>query len=77
MSKEQYENIIKHTRENLGESILEKITKFEYSELDGYFVIEVYVKEGMQAKNLGEILTTIEDYAREQNTRVVVDFLRG
>ena len=41
-----------------------------------YFVIQVYVKEGMKARNLGEILSNIEDYAREHNISVVVDFLR-
>ncbi|MGL5417823.1 MAG: hypothetical protein ACRDAU_19295 [Clostridium sp.] len=77
MSREQYDDIIKHARESLEQSILEKITKFEYNEIDGYYVIQVYVKEGMKARNLGEILTNIEDYAKEQDTSVVVDFLRG
>lgn len=30
----------------------------------------------MKARNLGEILSNIEDYAREHNISVVVDFLR-
>ncbi|WP_394903582.1 hypothetical protein [Clostridium butyricum] len=77
MSKEQYDDIIKHAKESLEKNILDKITKFRYSEIDDYFVIQVYVKEGMKARNLGEILSNIEDYAREQNISVVVDFLRG
>lgn len=77
MSKEQYDDIIKHTKISLEKNILDKITKFRYSEIDDYFVIQVYVKEGMKARELGEILTNIEDYAREKNLSVVVDFLRG
>ncbi|WP_373897759.1 hypothetical protein ACER0A_011070 [Haloimpatiens sp. FM7315] len=77
MSKEQYDDIIKHAKESLEKNILDKITEFRYSEIDDYFVIQVYVKEGMKARNLGEILSNIEDYAREQNISVVVDFLRG
>ncbi|MDU1116760.1 MAG: hypothetical protein E7J99_11420 [Clostridium butyricum] len=77
MSKEQYDDIIKHAKESLEKNILDKITDFRYSEIDDYFVIQVYVKEGMKARNLGEILSNIEDYAREQNISVVVDFLRG
>ncbi|MPQ44989.1 hypothetical protein [Clostridium tarantellae] len=77
MSKEQYDDIIKHTKASLEKNILDKITKFRYSEIDDYFVIQVYVKEGMKARKLGEILTNIEDYAREKNISVVVDFLRG
>lgn len=77
MSKEQYDDIIKHAKESLEKNILGEITEFRYSEIDDYFVIQVYVKEGMKARKLGEILTNIEDYAREQNISVVVDFLRG
>lgn len=77
MSKEQYDDIIKHAKESLEKNILDEITEFRYSEIDDYFVIQVYVKEGMKARKLGEILTNIEDYAREQNISVVVDFLRG
>lgn len=64
MAKEQYENIVKYIMGNIGNSILEKISKFVYKELDGLFVIEVYVKEGMKAKNLDKIFTTIQDYTK-------------
>ena len=77
MSKEQYDDIIKHAKESLEKNILNKISDFKYSEIDDYFVIQVYVKEGMKARSLGEILSNIEDYARKQNLSVVVDFLRG
>ena len=77
MSKEQYDDIIKHAKESLEKNILNKISDFKYNEIDDYFVIQVYVKEGMKARSLGEILSNIEDYARKQNLSVVVDFLRG
>ena len=33
MSKEQYDDIIKHAKESLEKNILDKITKFRYSEM--------------------------------------------
>ncbi|MGL5378858.1 hypothetical protein [Clostridium sp.] len=77
MSKEQYNQIINNTKSTLEKSILEKITKFNYNEVDGYYVIQVFVKENIKAKEMGEILTNIEDYAKECGYNVLVDFLRG
>lgn len=77
MSKEEFNDIIKHAKESLEKNILDQISEFRYSEIDDYFVIQVYVKEGTKAINLGEILTNIEDYARAKNIAVLVDFLRG
>lgn len=77
MSKEQYNQIINNAKSTLEKSILEKITKFNYNEVDGYYVIQVFVKENIKAKEIGEILTNIEDYAKECGYNVLVDFLRG
>lgn len=77
MSKEQYNRIINNTKDTLDKSILDKISKFKYNELDGYYVIQVYVKENIKAKEMGEILTNIEDYAKECGFNILVDFLRG
>ena len=60
MSKELYNKIINHTKETLDKSILDIITKFGYKEVDGYYIINVYVKEETKAKQLGKILTSIE-----------------
>ncbi|MBU3090370.1 hypothetical protein KPL42_18035 [Clostridium gasigenes] len=59
MSKEQYNKIISNAKDTLCESILEKISEFKYKELDGYYVIQVYVKSEIKAKEMGEILTNI------------------
>lgn len=77
MSKEQYIRIINNTKDTLDKSILDKISEFKYNELDGYYVIQVYVKENIKAKEMGEILTNIEDYAKECGFNILVDFLRG
>lgn len=77
MSKEQYSKIIENVKSTLDNSILEKISKFNYNEVDGYYVIQVFVKENIKAKEMGEILTNIEDYAKECGYTVLVDFLRG
>lgn len=77
MSKELYNKIINHTKETLDKSILDIITKFGYKEVDGYYIINVYVKEETKAKQLGKILTSIEGYAKECGVGVLVDFLRG
>ena len=45
--------------------------------MDGYYIINVYVKEETKAKQLGKILTSIESYAKECGVGVLVDFLRG
>lgn len=76
MSKEQYNRIINNTKDTLDKSILDKISQFKYNELDGYYVIQVYVKESIKAKEMREILTNVEDYARECGFNVLVDFLR-
>lgn len=77
MSKEQYNKIISNTKSTLDKCILDKITEFNYNEVDGYYVIQVFVKENIRAKEMGEILTSIEDYAKECGYNVLVDFLRG
>ncbi|MDO4536369.1 MAG: hypothetical protein Q4B63_11275, partial [Clostridium perfringens] len=69
--------IIENAKETLDKSILDIITKFGYKEVDGYYVINVYVKEETKAKQLGKILTNIENYAKECGVGVLVDFLRG
>lgn len=77
MSKEQYNKIISNVQDTLDKMILDKISEFKYKEVDGYYVIEVYVKANIKAKEMGEILTNIEDYAKECGFNVLVDFLRG
>lgn len=77
MSKEQYNQIISNTKSTLDKIILDKISEFKYKELDGYYVIQVYVKNNIKAKEMGEILTNIEEYAKEYGFNILVDFLRG
>ncbi len=77
MGRDQYNKIINNTKNTLDKSILEKITEFKYKELDSYYVIEVYIKSNVKAKEMGEILTNIEDYAKECGFNILVDFLRG
>lgn len=77
MGIEQYNKIINNAKTTLDKSILEKITEFKYKELDGYYVIEVYVKSNIKAKEMGEILTNIEECAKECGFNILVDFLRG
>lgn len=77
MSKEQYNKIISNAKETLDKRIIDKISDFEYKELDGYYIIQVYVKNEIKAKEIGEILTNIESYAKESGFNVLVDFLRG
>lgn len=77
MSKDQYNNIINNAKDTLDKNILDKITEFKYNEVDGYYAIQVYVKLNIKAKEMGEILTNIEDYAKECGVNVLVDFLRG
>lgn len=77
MSKEQYNKIINNAKDTLAKDILEKITEFKYKEIDGYYVIQVYIKDNTKAKEMGEILTNIEDYAKVCGFNVLVDFLRG
>ena len=49
MSKEQYNKIISNTKSTLDKYILDKITEFNYNEVDGYYVIQVIVKETIRA----------------------------
>lgn len=77
MNEKLYNKIINHTKETLDKSILDIITKFGYKEVDGYYIINVYVKEETKAKQLGKILINIESYAKECGVGVLVDFLRG
>lgn len=77
MIKEQYSRIINNAIDTLDKDILEKITEFKYKEIDGYYVIQVYIKSNTKAKEIGEILTNIDDYAKECRINILVDFLRG
>lgn len=77
MSNEQYNKIISNTKNILCESILEKISSFKYRDIDDYYVIQVYVKSEIKAKEMGEILTNIEEYSKKCGFNVLVDFLRG
>ena len=77
MRIEQYNKIINNAKTTLDKGILEKITEFKYKELDGYYVIEVYVKSNIKAKEMGKILTNIEEYAKGYGFNILVDFLRG
>ena len=70
-------NIINNVNVTLDKSIVEKISEFKYKELDGYHVIEVYIKANIKAKEMGDILTNIEEYAKECGFNILVDFLRG
>lgn len=77
MSKDQYNKIINNAKDTLDKNIFDKISGFKYNEVDGYQVIQVYVKSNIKAKEMGEILTNIEDYAKECGFNILVDFLRG
>lgn len=77
MSKEQYNKIVNNAKKTLDKNILEKISEFNYKDVDGYYVIQVYVKETIKAKEMGTILTNLEDYAKECGSNILVDFLRG
>ena len=77
MGKDQYNKIINNTLDTLDKNILDKISEFKYKEVDGYYVIQVYVKSNIKAKEMGEILTNIEDYAKGYGFNILVDFLRG
>lgn len=77
LSKEIYEKIINNAKLTLTKDILDKISEFKYNEVDGYYVIQVYVKQNIKAKEMGEILTNLEDYAKEFDLNILVDFLRG
>lgn len=76
MNEKLYNKIINHAKETLDKSILDIITKFGYKEVDGYYIINVYVKEETKAKQLGKILINIESYAKECGVGVLVDFLK-
>lgn len=77
MSKEQYDKIVNNAKQTLDINILDKISEFNYKDVDGYYVIQVYVKETIKAKEMGTILTNLEDYAKECGSNILVDFLRG
>lgn len=77
MSKEQYNRIIQNLKNTIDKDIIDKISDFKYAEMDNYYVIQVYIKESMKVKEMGEVLTNMEDFAKENNYSIVVDFLRG
>lgn len=77
MSQEQYNRIIQNLKNTIDKDIIDKISDFKYAEMDNYYVIQVYIKESMKVKEMGEVLTNMEDFAKENNYSIVVDFLRG
>ena len=77
MSQEQYNRIIQNLKNTIDKDIIDKIGDFKYAEMDNYYVIQVYIKESMKVKEMGEVLTNMEDFAKENNYSIVVDFLRG
>ena len=77
MSQEQYNKIIQNLKNTIDKDIIDKISDFKYSEMDNYYVIQVYIKESMKVKEMGEVLTNMEDFAKDNNYSIVVDFLRG
>ncbi|MGL5068284.1 MAG: hypothetical protein ACRC6T_10790 [Sarcina sp.] len=77
MGEEDYNRIINYAKNTLRKELLEKTTKFKYKYLDGYQVIEVYIRGKIEVEEMGEILVTIEDYAKEIGFGVFVDFLRA
>lgn len=77
MSKEQYKKIVSNLNETIDKAILDNIARVDYTTIGDYDVIQVYIKKGTKAKDLGIILTNIEDYAKSIGSNVLVDFLRG
>lgn len=77
MSQEQYNKIIQNLKNTIDKDTIDKISDFKYAEMDNYYVIQVYIKESMKVKEMGEILTNMEDFAKDNNYSIVVDFLRG
>lgn len=77
MSKEHYKKIVSNLNVTLDRDILDNISRVSYTTIDDYDVIQVYIKKGTKAKDLGVILTNIEDYAKSIGFSVLVDFLRG
>lgn len=77
MSQEQYNKIIQNLKNTIDKDIIDKISDFKYAEMDNYYVIQVYIKESMKVKEMGEILTNMEDFSKDNNYSIVVDFLRG
>lgn len=52
-------NIINNAKNTLDINIVDKISEFKYKELDGYYVIEVYVKNNIKAKEMEIFLLTL------------------
>ena len=77
MNEEQYNKIIDNVKSILDINIVDKISQFRYKKVDGYYVIEVYVKNNIKAREIGDILINIEGYAKKCGYNVLVDFLRG
>ena len=77
MSEEQYNRIIQNLKNTIDKDIIDKISNFKYAEMDNYYVIQVYIKESMKVKEMGEVLTNMEEFAKDNNYSIVVDFLRG
>ena len=55
MSQEQYNRIIQNLKNTVDKDIIDKISDFKYAEMDNYYVIQVYIKESMKVKEMGEI----------------------
>ena len=77
MSEEQYNRIIQNLKNTIDKEIIDKISNFKYAEMDNYYVIQVYIKESMKVKEMGEVLTNMEEFAKDNNYSIVEDFLRG
>lgn len=77
MSEEQYNRVIQNLKNTIDKDIIDKISNFKYAEMDNYYVIQVYIKESMKVKEMGEVLTNMEEFAKDNNYSIVVDFLRG
>ena len=69
--------IVSNLNETIDKAILSNIARVDYTTIGDYDVIQVYIKKGTKAKDLGIILTNIEDYAKSIVSNVLVDFLRG
>ena len=61
----------------MDRNILDKISEFNYKDVDRYYLIQVYVKETIKAKEMGIILTNLEGYVKECGSNILVDFLRS
>ncbi|WP_297518171.1 hypothetical protein [uncultured Clostridium sp.] len=52
MGEEDYNRIINYAKNTFKKELLEKITKFKYKDLDGYQVIEAYIRGDYERVNI-------------------------